>query len=147
MIALTALYTLVALFKMGPEEPRFPTSNQDNLGIHSRSLRRSSISFQPANSTRETFPPARARFAKKVRSHSAPLSLMPLRVSNGRGASELQDRMALANSLLDLSSFKRGRVLWERRVASVATLATVESKWRVSRLSCAERNVARQSRP
>jgi len=143
----TALYALVALFKMGPEVPRFPTSNQDSLGTHSRSLRRSSISFQPANSTREIFPPARARVPKKVRSHSDPLSLMPLRVSKGRGASDLQDRMALANSLFDWSSFKRGRVLCGRRVASVVILATVESKWRVSRLLCAERNVARQSRP
>jgi len=98
---LTALYTLAALFKMGPEEPRFPTSSQDSLGTHSRSLRRSSISFQPANSIRDILPPARARFAKKVRSHSDPLSLMPLRVSNGRGASELQDKMALANSRFD----------------------------------------------
>ena len=125
---LTALYTLAALFRTGPEEPRFPTSNQVNLGTHSRSFRRSSISFQPANSIREILSPARARFAKKVRSHSDPLSLMPLRVSNGRGTSELQDRMALANSLFDLSSFKRGRVLCGRRVASVVMLATVESK-------------------
>ena len=144
---LTALYALAALFNMGPEEPRFPTSNQVNLGTHSRSLRRSSISFQPANSTREILPPARARFAKKALSHSNPLSLMPLRVSSGRGASVLQDRMALANSRFDLSSFKRGRVLGGRRVASVVMLATVESKWRISRLVCAERNAARQSRP
>ena len=87
------------------------------------------------------------RFVKKVLSHSDPLNLMPLRVSNGRGASDLQDRIALANSRFDLSSFRWGRVLFGRRVASVVMLATVESKWRVSRLSCAERNVARQSRP
>ena len=115
--------------------------------MHSRSLRRSSISDQPDNSTLEILPPPRARFAKKVRSHSDPLSLMPLRVSNGRGTSELQDRMALANSLLDLSSFKRGRMLFGSRVARVVMLATVDSKWRVSRPSWAERNVARQSRP
>ncbi|KAF9647237.1 hypothetical protein BDM02DRAFT_3117367 [Thelephora ganbajun] len=51
-------YTLAALFGMNPEEPRFQTSNQNNLGTRSKSSRRPSTSFQPANSTRETLPPA-----------------------------------------------------------------------------------------
>lgn len=60
---------------------------------------------------------------------SDPLRSMPLRVFNGRGGSALQDRMALTKFWSDLSSFKRGRVLCGRKVASAAVFAPIDLKW------------------
>ena len=99
------------------------------------------ISSQLANSTREILSPTQVRFSKNAGSNSDPLRSIPLTVSDGRDASVLQDRMALTNSRSDLSSPKRGRMLCGR--ASVAVLAPIDLKWRVLRLSCLERNVAR----